>query len=180
MVKRPLVIVTTATIATIAILTAATARAQQPATPVPPPAQEKPAPRPTPPEGQPVNIKIDLAITDQAGPGTPSKRTVSMIVGDRNGGSVRSAGAPSANARTATLNVDASPTIVKDGLMRIIIGLEYLPKPSDGPIPSEGQGSLNQRITLLVESGKTMVISQTSDPTSDRKVNVELTATILK
>jgi hypothetical protein len=31
-----------------------------------------------------------------------------------------------------------------------------------------------------VESGKAMVISQASDPTSDRKVNVELTATILK
>jgi hypothetical protein len=173
MVKRPLVI------ATLALVTAASVAAQQPAAPAPA-AQEKPAPRPAPPEGQPINIKVDLSITDQAGPGAPTKRTVSMIVADRHTGSVRSAGAPSAGARTATLNVDASPSIVKDGLMRIMLGLEYFPRPSDGPVPNEGQGSLNQRITLLVESGKTMVISQASDPTSDRKVNVELTATILK
>jgi hypothetical protein len=172
MLKRPLVI------ATIALLAAGGAAAQQPAAPAP---QEKPAPpRPAPPEGQPINIRVDLAITDQAGPGTPSKRTVSMIVADRHTGSVRSAGAPSAGSRTATLNVDASPIILKDGLMRIMLGLEYFPRPSEGPVPNDGQGSLNQRITLLVESGKAMVISQASDPTSDRKVNVELTATILK
>jgi hypothetical protein len=35
-------------------------------------------------------------------------------------------------------------------------------------------------MTVLVESGKPMVVSQASDPTSDRKMTVELTATILK
>ena len=158
-------------------LAAGTAYAQTP-TPTPT-AQDKPAPKPAP-EGQPSNIRIELAITDQAGTGTPSKRTVSMIIADRFQGSVRSAGAPSAGARTATLNVDATPVIVKDGVMRITLGLEYFPKPSEGPITNEGQGSLNQRITVLVESGKPIVVSQASDPTSDRRVTVELTATVLK
>jgi hypothetical protein len=167
----------TLAIALSTALAAGTAYAQTP-TPTPT-AQDKPAPKPAP-EGQPSNIRVELAITDQAGSGTPSKRTVSMIIADRFQGSVRSAGAPSAASRTATLNVDATPVIVKDGVMRITLGLEYFPKPSEGPITNEGQGSLNQRITVLVESGKPIVVSQASDPTSDRKVTVELTATILK
>jgi hypothetical protein len=153
---------------------------QEPAAPV---KQEKPAPRPAVPEGLPSNIRIDLTITDQAGPGEAGKRTVSMIVADRKVGSVRSSG----NVQTSggrfpvTLNVDASPVIVKDGLMRLDIGLEYVPKPgSENAASGEGRAQLNERMGLLVESGKPLIISQASDPTSDRKISVELTATILK
>ena len=71
--------------------------------------------------------------------------------------------------------------IVKDGQMRLDLGLEYVPKPgSENATSGEGRGSLNQRLSLLVESGRPIVISQASDPTSDRKISVELTATILK
>ena len=170
----------TLAIALIAVVAASSAHAQQNTAPTPQSSQDKPAPKPAPPEGQPSNIKVELSITDQAGPGAPSKRTVSMIIADRNAGSVRSQGAPNAGSRTATLNVDATPTILKDGLMRIMLGLEYFPRPGEGPIPNDSQGSLNQRITLLVESGKPVVVSQASDPTSERKMTVELTATILK
>jgi hypothetical protein len=170
----------TVVVAIVAAL-AGNAHAQQASSTQPAPAaQEKPAPRPAPPEGQPNNIKVELSITDQAGNGAPSKRTVSMIIADRSSGSVRSQGAPIGGARTAILNVDATPIIVKDGLMRVQLGLEYFPRPGDGPVPNEGQGSLNQRLTLLVESGKPMIVSQASDPTSDRKMIVELTGTILK
>lgn len=170
----------TVVVAIVAAL-AGNANAQQ-ASPAQPAAaaQEKPASKPAPPEGQPNNIKVELSITDQSGTGAPSKRTVSMIIADRSAGSVRSQGSPIGTVRAATLNVDATPTIVKDGLIRIMLGLEYFPRPGDGPAASDGQGSLNQRLTLLVESGKSMIVSQASDPTSDRKMIVELTATILK
>ena len=170
----------TLAIALATTLSAGSAYAQQAAPSTPAPAQEKPGSKPAAPEGQTTNIKVELSITDQAGTGAPSKRTVTMIVADRNQGNVRSQGAPTGGARTATLNVDAAPVIVKDGLMRVMIGLEYFPRPSEGPIPNEGQGSLSQRLTLLVESGKPVIVSQASDPTSDRKVIVELTATIQK
>ena len=170
----------TVVVAIVAAL-AGNAHAQQASPTQPTPAaQEKPAPRPSPPEGQPNNVKVELSITDQAGTGAPSKRTVSMIVADRSAGSVRSQGSPIGTVRAATLNVDATPTIVKDSLMRIMLGLEYFPRPGDAPVANDGQGSLNQRITLLVESGKPIIVSQASDPTSDRKMIVELTATILK
>ena len=147
--------------------------------------QEKPAPKPPAPEGLPHNIKVELTITDQAGPGDATKRTVSMIVADRKSGSVRSSGqvmTPGGGGRFAvSLNVDAMPVIVKDSLMRLDMSLEYVPKPgSENASSGEGRGSLNERLSLLVVSGRPIIVSQASDPTSDRKISVELTATILK
>jgi hypothetical protein len=147
--------------------------------------QEKPAPKPPAPEGLPNNIKLELTITDQAGPGDATKRTVSLIVADRKNGSVRSSGqviTPGGGGRfNVALNVDAMPMIIKDSLMRIDVSLEYVPKPgSENASSGEGRGSLNERLSLLVESGKPLIVSQASDPTSDRRISVELTATILK
>ena len=172
---------TFATVLAAALMTG-TAYAQQP--PAAPAKQEKPALKPPVPEGLPTNIRIELTITDQAVHGEPAaKRTVSMIVADRKLGSVRSQGPVLTAGRSAiaTLNIDATPTIVKDGQLRLDIGLEYVPKPvTENAASGEGRGSLNERLSLLVESGKPLVISQASDPTSDRKITVELTATILK
>jgi hypothetical protein len=158
---------------------------QAPATPA---KQEKPAPsapKPPVPEGLASNIRIEITITDQAGPGEEAKRTVSMIVADRKNGSIRSAGrvvTPS-QSTPVFLNVDATPAILKDGLMRIDLGLEYVPKAGTDNVapPNNGdRGSLNQRLSLLVQSGKAMIVSQASDPMSNRRIAVELTATILK
>lgn len=164
-----------------AALVVGTGYAQQ--APAAPAKQEKPAPRPPAPEGLPTNIRIELTITDQAVPGESAKRTVSMIVADRKSGSIRSQGQVQTptGRYVVTLNVDATPVIVKDGQMRLDIGMEYVPKPgSDNAASGEGRGSLNERLSLLVESGKPLVVSQASDPTSDRKISVELTATVLK
>lgn len=164
-----------------AALMIGTGYAQQP--PAAPAKQEKPALKPAAPEGLPSNIRIELTITDQAGPGDAAKRTVSMIVEDRKNGSIRSQGQIQTHTGRypVTLNVDATPAILKDGQMRLDLGLEYVPKPgSENATSGEGRGSLNQRLSLLVESGRPLVISQASDPTSDRKISVELTATILK
>jgi hypothetical protein len=65
--------------------------------------------------------------------------------------------------------------------MRLELALEYAPRPgSDNASSGEGRARLNERLTLMVESGKPLAISQASDPTSDRKISVELTATLLK
>lgn len=167
----------TLAIALTTALMASVGYAQAPAAPA---KQDKPAPKPPAPEGLPSNIRIELTITDQAGSGEAGKRTVSMIVADRKVGSIRSSGNVQGRF-PVTLNVDASPVIVKDGLMRLDIGLEYIPKPgSENAASGEGRAQLNERMGLLVESGKPLIISQASDPTSDRKISVELTATILK
>jgi hypothetical protein len=165
-----------------------------------PPPSEKPAPsqnRPTPPPaeapappGQPVNIKLDLTITDQLGPGEPAKKTVSMIVADRMAGSIRSIG----NTERATLNVDATPQILQNGNVRLQLGLEYNPRQGarggdkvKGPsgeileLPREAGGSsLNQRVAIVLEPNKPLILSQAADPLSDRKITVEVRVSVLK
>ena len=151
-----------------AMLSAAPA-AQQPPTP--------PAPKPEP-SGQPVNVRIELTITDQAGPGDPMRKTVTLVVADRGAGSIRNAGSP-----RGVINVDARPTVLIGGsnTIRLTIGLEYNPRVNaTGDQPAREFSSLSEQITVVLESGKPLVISQAADPTSDRRIAVEVRATISK
>ena len=121
-----------------------------------------------------------MTISDQAGPGAAVKRSVSMLVADRRAGSVRSSGQAATTARDIVLNIDAIPTIIKESLIRLDLTLEYAPKPSNESSAREGLVELNQRLSVLVDAGKPTVISQATDPTSDRKISVEVTAVVVK
>src|SRR6187455_2560905 len=92
---------TLATIMATAVILASAvpAHAQQPKPESPPTAQKTPNATPEKPAAKPpavpdsaTNVKIDLTITDQAGPGEPARRSVSMLVADQRTGSVRSSG----------------------------------------------------------------------------------------
>jgi hypothetical protein len=167
-----------------ALLLAIPLSAQQATTPQPTTPATKPAEAPA--RGQPVNIKIDLTISDRTGPGEPAKRAITMIVSDRRAGNIRSA----ANDERARLFVDASPTILANGDVELSLGMEYNPrqvaagKPAEPSValrPEPGGGtSLNQRITLILQSGKPLQISQSADPISDRSITVEVRATVMK
>jgi hypothetical protein len=163
----------------------------------PPVAQRQNRPTPAPAEaapGQPVNVKLDLTITDQIGPGEPSKKTVTMIIADRAAGSVRSTSNATISGiigNRAIINVDATPQLLPNGNVKVLLGLEYNPrqgtdkvKTASGEvvdIPKEAGGSsLNQRVTIVLEPNKPLVFSQAADPMSDRKISVEVRATILK
>jgi hypothetical protein len=169
--------------------------------PKPAAADEKPQPAPakTVPVEQalPLNIRIEVNITDQAGSGPAARKVVSMIVGDRQSTSIRSSATvpvktptiqgqvtvPSYNYRNVTINVDAHPAILYKEPNKVLVtfGLEYFPKTAGGAEEMEpGMASINERLGLILESGKTVIVSQAADPTSDRKITVEVTATILK
>lgn len=171
------------------------------ATPKPAAAVEKAAPaaaKAAPAEqALPLNIRIEVNITDQTGSGPAARKVVSMIVGDRQNTSIRSSasvpvktptfpgqvGPPVFNYRNVTINVDARPAIVLKEPSKILVtfGLEYFPRPSGGAEEMEpGMASINERLGLIFESGKPLIVSQAADPTSDRRITVEVTATILK
>ena len=169
-------------------------RGGQPPAPAEKPASGQnrtPAPAETPqPAGQPVNVKLDLTITDQLASGAPAKKTVSMIVADRFSGSIRSI----ANTVRATLNVDATPHILQNGHIRLQLAVEYNPRQPTtaaekfkGPggdmleLPGdEGGSSLNQRVVIVLEPNKPLMLSQAADPLSDRRITVEVRVSILK
>lgn len=76
------------------------------------------------------------------------------------------------------INVDARPEILAGGRVRVNLGLEYAFAGStgnDAPV-----WSLNQRMNLILESGRPLIVSRTTDPRSGRQAVVEVTATILK
>jgi glucose/arabinose dehydrogenase len=144
----------------------------------------------------PVNIRIEVSITDQTGSNTPARKVVSMIAGDRQSTNIRSnasvpvrtnpdpKGPTNYSYRNVTINVDARPVLLQKDSNKISVsfGLEYLPKTGGGGAEElePGMSQLTERLGLILESGKPMIVSQAADPISDRKITVEVTATILK
>ncbi|MEO7271904.1 MAG: hypothetical protein ABIX28_17870 [Vicinamibacterales bacterium] len=189
---------TLATVATVGLSASAQAPSPTAARPVqqPTPVAGAPASQPArvpEPAGQPLNITLELTITDQGGSGPATKKTVSMIVADRQNGSIRSTGRVG-SGRNVTINVDARPLITKDNVVRLDLSLEYQPVVDDrsaaaastatpSPVgfpPDPSYSNLNQRISVLLESGKALVISQAADPGSARQISVEVKATIAR
>jgi hypothetical protein len=167
-----------------------------PASSTPPPPPPPPAP-PGPPrrEGQPINVKVELTITEEGGGATSSKKTVSAVIGDGFNGYVRANGNNpnvAVSERFVPLNFDAYPVILSNGKIRLTCTIQYLAGAAQyvagaAPAPAE-PASQNQRvrtdikenIVLILESGKSLVVSQAADPVSDRQVTVEVKATILR
>jgi hypothetical protein len=139
-------------------------------------------------EGQPVNLKIDFTITDQRGTAPAIKRTLTMMVADERTGSIRSQ-SNVFQVGDVPLNVDASPTLLADGKIRLGFNLQY-----DWPAPFETSAAnssqlprgtviktaLHDSVTLILESGKPMVAAQSADPIGERQVTVEVKATLLR
>ena len=129
------------------------------------------------------NVQVELTLTDQQGTQGPEKKTVSMIVASGSWGKVRSAGAvhPVGDAPYGVeLNVDARPFVSTEGQIRLEMTLVYSPSPGDARDTKSRPTGINQSLTVALQSGKPLAVSQAADPVSDRKVMVEVKATILK
>jgi len=183
--------------ALIACVMSATAVAGQSPTPPAPPVAPKPAPAapkpapPVPPPPEPpaqlVNIRIDIVVNEEGGTAAPVRKTASVITADRRAAAVRSTGEveraePKSTdprfptPRTVTyMKADIEPYIARNGLIRTQVIMEYLSPTSQ----HEGRGTV-LRFEPLLESGKPLRVSESTDPTSNRKVIIEVTATILK
>ena len=159
--------------------------AQQPApakAPSPPAAPQAPsAPAaPTPPApptdqeqgGQPINIRLDVSVADQAANGAPLPKTLMVMLVDRAMGRTRAA------FQDRSIAVDARPSIV-DGRIRVNLTIQ-------SESVRNPDGSLDQTLfwrnsfSLLLENGKPMIALETSDAVTRRKLSIEVKATIQK
>lgn len=130
-----------------------------------------------------VNIKLELTITDQRGAAPPTSKTVTLVVADRASGRIRTQGEvrmPNQRAVNINLNVDAQPEITRDNRVRMSIVLEYKPQVGEGDTEDRATTSILESMTVILEDGKPLLVSQSADPYSDRKVKVEAKATFLK
>lgn len=158
----------------------------------PPQATVTPKPRPAEPEQSGVrfvrtltNVQIEVTITDQTGAGAPEKKTVTMVVSSGSWGKIRSAGnvrpGPDTPPAVVELNVDARPFVSVDGPIQMELTLVYRPLGSATDDTARGRPlPLNQSLTVILQSGKPLVVSQAADPLNDRKIGVEVKATVLK
>jgi len=120
------------------------------------------------------NVRVDLTLTDTLTADSPSKKTVTMVVVDGDSGAIRSQGNGG-----LTLNIDAEPHIRSDGRIFVNFSLQYLP-PSDNNPNRGAPALLNESMSVIVSDGKPMIVSQSADPRNDRKVTVEVTASVVK
>ena len=140
-----------------------------------------PVPPPLRAFGQPVTVRIELTISDQVGTGAPVKKVITLLAADGERASVRSINrAPGQNG--AVFNVDARPALSQDKI-RVDLSVNYdapevaLPATDKQPAWST---SLQESMGIVLDNGKPMIVSQSADPRTDRKVTVEVKATVLK
>lgn len=145
------------------------------------------------------NIKVDVTITDQSGTGKPVTKTLSAIMSDRMDASIRTVvqvptpllsnptdpkAAPVWRTVGLPLNVDLRSELTDTpSVARVGLSLNYgtAPKPGDaGTAPQDYSAEITQRFNVFLESGKPLIISQSADAATDRKVTIELKATILR
>jgi hypothetical protein len=136
--------------------------------------------RPEPPSSW-QNIKIDVAISDSVTAEVQTRKTISLLILDGRSGQIRSTG------NNSVINVDAAPTIRQDGRIYLHLTLEYQPELTNEQNQILGKQGSGGRLPVFIESlslilvdGKMMVASQSADPRSERKVTVEITATVQK
>jgi hypothetical protein len=143
-----------------------------------------------PPKGQLVNVKVEFTITDQTGAKPPTKKTMTLIVADRENGRIRTStryaqtrGTSSFQMAQAPLSVDVMP-VIDGSKIRLEFSLEYdLNAEKEASLPADAPGpstNVSERLSAILDSGVPLVIAQSSDAMTDRKLTIEVKATIVK
>jgi hypothetical protein len=167
--------------------------AQPVALPTPKPAQAH-SPRRPPRIPAMANIRVDITITDQAGSEPPLKKTLNVIAADGGSGAVRSKATvavprhpPGPDPKNYVyeelpLNVDIRPEITENESRirtRLILNYETFYASTTSGMPAV-RSVVTVDQWVMLENGKPLVVSQSADAATDRKVTVELKATIMK
>jgi len=135
------------------------------------------------PRGQSVNLRLEFTVTDQIGNAPPVRKIVTMNVADGESGRIRTNAEvfrKNASPTIVPLSVDASPEI-EGAKIRLRASLEYqLLKDAPEPDVPAGKTSITQSVTAILSDGVSTILSQSADPLTDRRVTLEVKATIIK
>ena len=123
--------------------------------------------------GRDVNVQVEITITETQGSGPGEKRVVSMLVADAAFGRIRSTA-----TQDVKLNIDATPTLLDNDRIALELTIEYLPVTPEGA--SRRPAGLLEMLTVILQNGKPLLISQAADPTIDRRITLEVRASVMK
>jgi hypothetical protein len=139
-----------------------------------------PPPAAPPPEilpGRSSNVRVELTISETLA-GTTTTKNVVLITSNGSKGSIRSEmSAP--GEPNILLDVDAHPLVLADGRVTLSLTFYYTPQRSAEAAAARG-ADIQEQMTVFLTDGKPLLISQSADPRGDRKVTVEVTATVMK
>ena len=129
----------------------------------------------------PRNIRLDLTITDTY-TGEVSVKTVTMLIESGQNGMIRTSNRlPSGHS--VGLNVDALAQLVSTSSIRVRVTFEYTPAQTaaeaDVATDRTAPAQLHESLSVILQNGEKLTVSQSADPATDRKVTVELTATLM-
>jgi hypothetical protein len=134
-------------------------------------------------KGQLVNLRLEFTVTDQIGTAPPVKKTITMNVADGESGRIRTNAdvfRKNSNPTVVPLSVDAAPEI-EGTKIRLRASLEYqLLSDAAGPDLPAGKTSITQSVTTILNDGVSTILSQSADPLTERKVTLEVKATIIR
>jgi outer membrane biosynthesis protein TonB len=137
-----------------------------------------------------VNIRIDATVIESRGEQTVGRKTVSATVMDGENGFVRStvivpAQSPIDSARKdmlrGVLNMDVRAWLRDDGRVTAYLTLESQGGAIDlGERGSGSDAGIRQSVAVVLEQNKPLVVAQSADAVGDRRLALEVTATLLK
>jgi hypothetical protein len=156
------------------------------------PPQAKPAAAPKPgvaatapalPAKPVTNVRVDVKITDLRGGQAAATKAVSLTIANGENGSTRSIveaqWGKTDQFRSSQLKIDARPDIVESHRIRLRLSLEYnLSDPVD--IPKPPVTHMQESLTFILEDGRPLVVAESAEPSGDRQVRLEVTATIVR
>lgn len=125
--------------------------------------------------GQPINIRLDVSVTDRTGEGAAQPKSLMVMLVDRAMGQTRAA------FQDRSIAVDARPTII-DGRIRVSVTLQSENSRLMHMPGAERDATLDWRnsFSLLLENGKPMLALETMDAVTKRQMSIEVKATIQK
>ena len=124
--------------------------------------------------GQPINIRLDVSVTDQTAQGVAQPKSLMVMLVDRAMGRTRAA------FQDRSIAVDARPTIV-DGRIRVYLTIQSDRAMFGPPKETEDQTiGWRNSFSVLLENGKPMLALETNDTVTKRKMSIEVKATIQK
>lgn len=159
------------------LASSATVFARQEARPAAPAAQAAEAVTPRA-AGRAVNVRMEFTLTEMTGDETPRTKTVTMIAADRTFGQIR-AQTPLNGQVGVVLNVDARPTLLDDGRIRVEMTLRHTP--GGQQLQADGRPTeLAESLTVILRDGQAMQVSQSAEPLMNRQVTLQVLAAVLK
>jgi hypothetical protein len=176
----------TAMMCALSLGVAAQAPSKPPAAPAKPAPghAEKPAPVRT---GKDIIIRIDGTVIESRGDKVVDKKIISVTCVDGRGAFVRSSqqvpfrvkGSEGFSYRDQPLNMDADVTLRDDGRVLARITVEYRTV-STSESGDAIDGGIRQSVSVVLKPGVPLMVAQSADAVGDRRVSLEVTATVLR